>query len=165
MAIWGSERVGKVFGVALVGTFLLSACAPVDAPQGGTSLGLTWRVSSLDGGAQAVLVEADGRRSAFIRCQNGLLSVDVPSLRPVTGPSPLGASLELGGEPITLSTGKVGVMASGRPPTNIAERILTANEFRFVLGQQVFGPYMPPTGAEAQVLANACASAALSRPN
>lgn len=159
----GSGPMRKVL-FSLVGVSLVSACAPVAAPGGGTSLGLTWRVLNLYGGVQAVLIEADGRRSASIRCQNGLLSVDVPSLKPVMGSTPLHASLQLGGQPIPLSTRGVGVMASGRPPENIAERILTANEFRFVLGHQVFGPYMPPTGAEAQVLASACASAALSQP-
>jgi hypothetical protein len=59
--------------LALAGIAFFPACAPVEAPQTGTSLGLTWRVSSVNGGAQAVLFEADGRRSAFIRCQNGLL--------------------------------------------------------------------------------------------
>lgn len=145
----------------LLATSVLYACAPVRTPSEGISPGLTWRVSQLVGGAEAVLVEADGRRSALIRCRDGLLSVDVTTLKPVMGPTPIQASLQLGGAPIVLSTGGKDVMASAAPPADIAQRILIANEFRFTMGNQVFGPYMPPTGAEAQTLANACRNAAM----
>ena len=150
---------------AAIGAALLSACAAVPPPQAGTTLGLTWKVSDVAGGSKAVLIEADGRQTAAMRCQNGLLYVHVPAFRPILGPVPQPVQLHLGERPIALTQdySEGGVTGVGRPQAGIGAQILSANEFRVVLGSQVFGPYIPPTGSEAIALAKACDAAASNR--
>lgn len=141
----------------------LGACATVEALPTAVSPGLTWRLTSLTGGAQVELFEPDGRRSAVLRCQSGILSANIPSVKSVQGQPRTPAYLHLGGAPIALDPSDRGFTATAAIPSNIAERILSANEFRFTLGGQVFGPYIPPTGTEAQAFADACTKVALGR--
>jgi hypothetical protein len=146
----------KCFVLALVGLLGLAGCAPTGDLQNQIAPGLSWRVTNLNGGAEAALFEPDGRRAASMRCQSGRLSVDVPTFKPTIGPAPQSLYLHLGSAPIPLTQDFRGATAGGPPPGDIAERILAASEFRVVLGDQVLGPYIPPTGPEAKILASAC---------
>ena len=135
----------------------LSACAPLPSKESGISAGLLWTVSPVSGGLQANLLEADGRHSALLRCQNGLLYVAVHTFQPPMGPTPRVLNLHLGGAPISLALDNTkGLTGIGRPPADIGQQIRNATEFRVELDNQVFGPYIPPTGVEAQALADAC---------
>ena len=148
---------------AVISVSLLAACAPAVSPSDGISAGLLWKVSPLNDGAEGRLFEADGRLSALIRCQNGLLSVEMPSFRLSEGSMPQSLQLHFGTLPISLAPKyDNGVYGVGRPPANIGEQIRNANEFKVVLGSQEFGPYIPPAGEESQVLASACEKAAMS---
>jgi hypothetical protein len=152
----------KRFVLVLAGLLGLPGCALTGNLQKPIAPGLSWRVTNLHGGAEAALFELDGRRAASLRCQSGRLSVDVPTFNPTIGPAPQSVYLHLGSAPIPLSQDFSGATAGGPPPGDIAERIPTATEFRVVLGDQVLGPRMPPTGSDAEVLASACKRAASS---
>jgi len=150
----------KTMALSAATAFVLSGCAPTATSTDGIAVGLSWRVSGIDGGAEAALFEANGRRTATIRCRARRLLVDVPAFTPLIGPTPQFAYLHLGGSPIMLSQSIEGETAGGEIPANFGDRVRTATEFRVTLGQQVIGPHIPPTGPEGEAFASACTRAA-----
>lgn len=165
---------------ALVVPLALAACQQQDAaePQTGAPVeaerptpsaasstvpetigpGLRW-VTSGDGTA-ARLLGPDGAAVMTVAClaDTKQLRVQVPGFERIGSEDRL--SFSFSDDPIALAvdargSGR-GVTGSGSIPADITTRIGSAQAVVASYGSQTVGPHIPPSGAEAEVLADAC---------